>query len=226
MSGCQVVLPQLEVGCLRWVAEVNTHGNRHWGLWLQSLWTWKRGEERRKGRVSDKGTVCIALEGWSCKGRGGEAEGGGQQQSGTDRHPQLLCFLLHKARPPCVRNPSFNLIPHTSGLRKKKRNTWRTSIFPKLQACQREHQHQERRGKGDGRSGRNASSKRELSKAKKRWRGSLDSWLPQEEDGEEEGGGEVKDGKNTDRQKHPPRSPSRPVLLSPWSRAILLYNSF
>lgn len=28
-SACQVVLPQLEVGCLCRVAEVNTHGNRH-----------------------------------------------------------------------------------------------------------------------------------------------------------------------------------------------------
>lgn len=43
-------------------------------------------------------------------GEGGRRREGGQQ-SGTDRHPHHLCFLLHKARPQCVRNLSFNLPP-------------------------------------------------------------------------------------------------------------------
>lgn len=38
--------------------------------------------------------------------------------------------------------------------------------------------------------------------------------------------GEVNDEKNTERQKHPPCLPTRPVFLSLWSRAVLLYNSF
>lgn len=54
---CQVVLPQLEVGRLCRVAEVNTHGNRHWGLWLQPFCKWEEGGGEKKG-VSDKGTVC------------------------------------------------------------------------------------------------------------------------------------------------------------------------
>lgn len=74
----------------------------------------ERKDKRRKGRVSDKGTVCGA-------GKVDEGEVG-QQQSGTDRHLHHLCFLLHKARPPCVRNLSFNLIPHLSlSLKRKKK---------------------------------------------------------------------------------------------------------
>lgn len=80
--------------------------------------------------MSDKGTVFSVgrneVMGERMKKRQRRSRGGGGQQSGTDRHPHRLCFLLHKARPPRVRNLSFNLIPHTSslvegGVKKKKK---------------------------------------------------------------------------------------------------------
>lgn len=104
-----------------------------------------RSESGKVGREDERRKGISEWQGHSVQcGEGGEKGGGGQQQSGTDRHPHHLCFLLHKARPPCVRNLSFNLIPHTSASATKNKKTWRTSIFPKQQACQREHQHRER----------------------------------------------------------------------------------
>lgn len=126
--------------------------------------------------------------------------GGGQQQSGTDRHPHRLCFLLHKARPPCVRNLSFNLIPHTSSLGeggvKKKR------IHVK-------HQHI---SKTTGLSKRSISIRRGE-------RETETAWTAEREVKEEEVVGEK------ERQKHPRRFPRRPVCFSLFGAAAISPNN-
>lgn len=147
MSRCQVVSPQLEVGCLCRVAEVNTHGNCHRGLWLQTLWEWKR----RRGEKEEWVTRA------QCAG------GGGRQQSGTDKHPHHLCFHFTKQGHrvweiyPSISSP-VPLPASEQNNSHRKNITWRTSIFPKQQACQREHRHQERWGEGDRQSRRNEST--------------------------------------------------------------------
>lgn len=73
--------------------------------------------------MSDKGTVCRGGDG--AKGEKGEVEGRTAAEWNRQASTPLV-FSLHKARPPCVRNLSFNLIPHTSsslGEEKKKKNT-------------------------------------------------------------------------------------------------------
>lgn len=59
------------------------------------------------------------------------------------------------------------------------------------------------------RAGEKGARNRELSKATK---AEQRAWTAAREEEEEQG--EVKDERNTDRQKHPPLFPSRPVSLS------------
>lgn len=194
MSGCQAVLPQLEVGCLCRVVEVNAHGYRHRGPWLQPLWEWKRGE----GRQEEKRNQWVTRAQCAVWGRWREGRWG-QQQSGTDRHPHHLCFLLHKARPPCVRNLSFNLIPHTSASATKNKKHEGLAYFQNNRLVK----------------GRET----EVKQSQKCWRVNLDSWMLEVMEEEEEER-EVNDEKNTERQKHPACLPTRPAFLSLWSRPV------
>lgn len=128
MSGCQVVLPQLEVGCLRRVAEVNTHGNRHRGLWLQPLWERERGEERReeKRKSEWQGHSVQREEGWS-KGREWgvdeeEEEGGSSRVEQTGIHTTCVFYFTKQGHRVWEIYPSISFpTPLASGKKKKKK---------------------------------------------------------------------------------------------------------
>lgn len=129
----------------------------------------KRGEERReeKRKSEWQGHSVQCGEGWS-KGIGGGGRGGGgsSRVEQTGIHTTCVFYFTKQGHRVWEIYPSISSPPpHTSSLgEREKKNTWRTSIFPKQQACQREHQHQEGRGEGDRQSGR----KTELSKSKKK----------------------------------------------------------
>ena len=224
MSGCQVVSPQLEVGRLCWVAEVNTHGNRHRGLWLQTLWERERGEER-KSEWQGHSVQCGG--GWS-KGREEEEMEEEEEEEGSSRveqtgiHTTCVFYFTKQGHRVWEIYPSISLhTPLASGKKTHEGLAYFHNNRPVKESVSIK-----RRAEGDRQSRRDESETESTSKAKNCWRESL------EEEEEEEGGGrrrrtgEVKDEKNIDRQKHPPRSPSRLVFLSPWSRAVVLYNSF
>lgn len=221
MSACQVVLPQLEVGCLCRVAEVNTHGNCHRGLWLQPLWEWKRRRGEKEEWVTR--AQCAGGGGMEQREREGDMEGG-QQQSGTDKHPHHLCFHFTKQGHrvweiyPSI---SFPLIPHTSstGNKTKKKSHEGLAYFQNNRLVKESISIKRDEVREIDRAGETRARKRELSKATKAEpRAWTAAW-------ERRSRGRLR-MRGTDRQKHPPLFPSRPVFLSPWSRAISLYDSF
>lgn len=101
MSRMKVVSPQLEVGCLRGVTEVDAHGNRDRGLRFQALCGDMKGVEG----VSDKGTVFSVGRN---KVMGGDTEEvvdeEMEEEAAAEWNRQASndarVFLPHKTRPP------------------------------------------------------------------------------------------------------------------------------